>query len=102
MELEGNTPVSSAYFFPEEYGLSSYSKEQVLEINKNSLSLQIPQSEVDLKLQNFAGVLLLDNQDSRTFFNVNLDLNNNQKQESLSISDLVLTSYFCFYRWFNL
>jgi len=96
MELEGNTPVSSAYFFPEEYGLSSYSKEQVLEINKNSLSLQIPQSEVDLKLQNFAGVLLLDNQESRTFFNVNLDLNNNQKQESLSISDLVLTVIFAF------
>ena len=96
MELDGNTPVSSAYFFPEEYGLSSYSKEQILEINKNSLSLQISQSEVDLKLQNFAGVLLLNNQDSRTFFNVNLNLNNNQKQESLSISELVLTIIFAF------
>ena len=96
MELDGNTPVSSAYFFPEEYGLSSYSKEQILEINKNSLSLQISQSEVDLKLQNFAGVLLLNNQDSRTFFNVNLNLNNNQKQESLSISELVLTVIFAF------
>ena len=96
MELEGNTSIGSAYFFPEEYGLSSYSKEQILEINKNSLSLQIPQSEVDLKLQNFAGVLLLNNQESRTFFNVNLDLNNNQKQESLSISDLVLTIIFAF------
>ena len=96
MELDGNTPVSSAYFFPEEYGLSSYSKEQILEINKNSLSLQISQSEVDLKLQNFVGVLLLNNQDSRTFFNVNLNLNNNQKQESLSISELVLTIIFAF------
>ena len=96
MELDGNTPVSSAYFFPEEYGLSSYSKEQILEINKNSLSLQISQSEVNLKLQNFAGVLLLNNQDSRTFFNVNLNLNNNQKQESLSISELVLTIIFAF------
>ena len=96
MELDGNTPVSSAYFFPEEYGLSSYSKEQILEINKNSLSLQISQSEVDLKLQNFAGVLLLNNQDSRTFFNVNLNLNNNQKQESLSISELVITVIFAF------
>jgi thiol:disulfide interchange protein DsbD len=96
MELDGNTPVSSAYFFPEEYGLSSYSKEQILEINKNSLSLQISQSEVDLKLQNFAGVLLVNNQDSRTFFNVNLNLNNNQKQESLSISELVLTIIFAF------
>ena len=96
MELDGNTPVSSAYFFPEEYGLSSYSKEQILEINKNSLSLQISQSEVDLKLQNFAGVLLLNNQDSRIFFNVNLNLNNNQKQESLSISELVLTIIFAF------
>ena len=96
MELDGNTPVSSAYFFPEEYGLSSYSKEQILEINKNSLSLQISQSEVDLKLQNFAGVLLLNNQDSRTFFNVNLNLNNNQKQESLFISELVLTIIFAF------
>ena len=96
MELDGNTPVSSAYFFPEEYGLSSYSKEQILEINKNSLSLQISQSEVDLKLQNFAGVLLLNNQDSSKFFNVNLNLNNNQKQESLSISELVLTIIFAF------
>ena len=96
MELDGNTPVSSAYFFPEEYGLSSYSKEQILEINKNSLSLQISQSEVDLKLQNFAGVLLLKNEDSRAFFNVNLNLNNNQKQESLSISELVLTIIFAF------
>ncbi|MDC0071552.1 protein-disulfide reductase DsbD family protein [Gammaproteobacteria bacterium] len=96
MELDGNTSVSSAYFFPEEYGLTSYSKEQSLEINKNSLSLQISQSEVDLKLQNFAGVLLLNNQDARTFFNVNLNLNNNQKQESLSISELVITVIFAF------
>jgi len=96
MELEGFTTIDSAYFFPEEYGLSSYSEEQIFEINKNSISLQILPSEVDLQLQDFAGVLVLNSQETSEFFNIDLDLNNGLKQESLSLADFAITILFAF------
>lgn len=96
MELKDDASINSAYFFPEEYGLISYSKKQITEINNNSLSLQVPGSEVDLKLQKFAGVLLLNSQNSSQFFNVSLDLGNEQKAEAFSLMDLVVTIVFAF------
>jgi thiol:disulfide interchange protein DsbD len=96
MELEDNASINSAYFFPEEYGLSSYSKKQISEINNNSLSLQIPSSEVNLQLQEFAGVLLLNGQNSKQFFNISLNLNNERQAETLSLKDLVITILFAF------
>ena len=96
MELKDDASINSAYFFPEEYGLISYSKKQITEINNNSLSLQVPGSEVDLKLEKFAGVLLLNSQDSSQFFNVSLDLDNEQKTEAFSLMDLVTTIVFAF------
>lgn len=96
MELKNDASINSAYFFPEEYGLISYSKKQITEINNNSLSLQVPGSEVDLKLQKFAGVLLLNSQNSSQFFNVSLDLGNEQKAEAFSLMDLVITIVFAF------
>lgn len=96
MELKDDASINSAYFFPEEYGLVSYSKKQITEINNNSLSLQVPGSEVDLKLQKFAGVLLLNSQNSSQFFNVSLDLGNEQKAEAFSLMDLVITIVFAF------
>ena len=96
MELKDDASINSAYFFPEEYGLISYSKKQITEINNNSLSLQVPGSEVDLKLQKFAGVLLLNSQNSSQFFNVSLDLGNEQKAEAFSLMDLVITIVFAF------
>ena len=96
MELKDDASINSAYFFPEEYGLISYSKKQITEINNNSLSLQVPGYEVDLKLQKFAGVLLLNSQNSSQFFNVSLDLGNEQKAEAFSLMDLVITIVFAF------
>ena len=96
MELKDDASINSAYFFPEEYGLISYSKKQITEINNNSLSLQVPGSEVDLKLEKFAGVLLLNSQNSSQFFNVSLDLGNEQKAEAFSLMDLVITIVFAF------
>jgi len=53
----GDEQYSNVYFFPYEYGLTSYTKDQVYEKNQNSFTLEIEASEFSLDLGMFEGII---------------------------------------------
>ncbi len=73
-EKEGSSNISEAYFFPNEYGLISYVKDQKLETNDNSFSLQLDPAEVRVETNKLEGVLKLKVDETEEFYKLDLPL----------------------------
>ena len=73
-EKEGSNNISEAYFFPNEYGLISYVKDQKLERNDNSFSLQLDPAEVRVETNKLEGVLKLKVDEKEEFYKLDLPL----------------------------
>ena len=73
-EKEGSSNISEAYFFPNEYGLISYVKDQKLERNNNSFSLQLNPAEVRVETDKLKGVLKLKIDETEEFYELDLPI----------------------------
>ena len=62
------------YFFPKEYGLTSYAEEQIYEKNQNSFILEIKASEADLNFSKFEGVIEASNKEGKSYYQISFPL----------------------------
>ncbi len=79
--LEGNDHYESMYFFPKEYGLTNYSKNQTYEQNNDSFSLQIEASDAEIKKDSFQGVISVNNNSKTKFFEIDYPLTKSDSNE---------------------
>ena len=85
-EKEGSSNISEAYFFPNEYGLISYVKDQKLETNDNSFSLQLDPAEVRVETNKLQGVLKLKVDETEEFYKLDLPLEGASDSPILAMS----------------
>jgi len=85
-EKEGSNNISEAYFFPNEYGLISYVKDQKLERNDNSFSLQLDPAEVRVETDKLSGVLKLKIDGTEEFYELDLPLERTSNSPLLAMS----------------
>ena len=85
-EKEGSSNISEAYFFPNEYGLISYVKDQKLETNDNSFSLQLDPAEVRVETNKLEGVLKLKTDETEEFYKLDLPLEGTSGSPILAMS----------------
>ena len=83
----------SMYFFPNEYGLTSYTDEQVYEKNLNSFILELEASKANLNLEKFEGIIEASNDEGNFYFEVSYPLINKTSDNSQSIILLVVFAF---------
>ena len=93
MLLEEQDQYDSMYFFPKNYGLTDYVKEQHYEKNNDSFSLQIKASEADLGAESFEGVIEVKNNEKVTFFSIDYPLEPESISQEFSIFTLILFAF---------
>ena len=93
-ELEKMAQYDSMYFFPKDYGLTNYTEDQIYEINKDSFSLQIKASEIEIKNKSFEGVVALYKNEEVTFIKIDYPflVTKNTSQE-FSILTLIIFAF---------
>ena len=94
-EREGSQQISSAYFFPAEYGFISYVAHQKLEKNDKSFSLELTPAEVQVKTSNLKGVLKLNLDGASEYYNLDLPLLYKADTSLLSLN-LITALFFAF------
>ena len=94
-EREGSQQISSAYFFPAEYGFISYVANQKLEKNDKSFSLELLPAEVQVKTMNLKGVLKLNLDGATEYYNLDLPLHDNADISPPSLN-LITALFFAF------
>ena len=92
-QLEEQDQYDSMYFFPNNYGLTDYVKEQHYEKNNDSFSLQIKASEADLGAESFEGVIEVKNNEKVTFFSIDYPLEPESISQEFSIFTLILFAF---------
>ena len=95
LEKEGSINISEAYFFPGEYGLISYVKDQKLEKNDNSFSLELDPAEVRVEANNLKGVLKLKIDETEEFYSLDLPMQGSPSSPILAMS-LLTAIFFAF------
>ena len=83
----------SMYFFPNEYGLTSYTDEQVYEKNLNSFILELEASKANLNLEKFEGIIEASNDEGNFYFEISYPLVNKTSDKSQSIILLVVFAF---------
>ena len=83
----------SMYFFPNEYGLTGYTEEQVYEKNLNSFILELEVSKANLKPKIFEGVIEASNDEGKFYFEISYPLSSIESDESQSIILLVVFAF---------
>ncbi len=94
-EREGSQQISSAYFFPAEYGFISYVAHQKLEKNDKSFSLELTPAEVQVKTSNLKGVLKLNLDGASEYYNLDLPLLDKADASPLTLN-LITALFFAF------
>lgn len=94
-EREEAQQISSAYFFPAEYGFISYVANQKLERNDRSFSLELTPAEVQVKTLNLKGVLKLNSDGDSEYYNLDLPLGDKADQSPLGLN-LITALLFAF------
>ena len=87
--------ISSAYFFPAEYGFISYVANQRLEKNDKSFSLELTPAEVQVKTLNLKGVLKLNLEGASEYYNLDLPLDDKTDNYLFNIT-LITALFFAF------
>ena len=83
----------SMYFFPNEYGLTGYTEEQVYEKNLNSFILELEVSKANLNPKIFEGVIEASNDEGKFYFEISYPLSSIESDESQSIILLVVFAF---------
>jgi|TARA_B110000438_G_scaffold303752_1_gene367004 thiol:disulfide interchange protein DsbD len=94
--IENPDSLQSAYFFPEEYGVISYTQKQNLIINDKNISLEIKPAEVEIKRNNFKGVLRIDREQQTEYFVINERLRNLPALGSVGSVSILTAIFFAF------
>ena len=94
-ERENAQKITSAYFFPAEYGFISYVANQKLEKNDKSFSLELLPAEVQVKTMNLKGVLKLNLDGATEYYNLDLPLHDNADISPPSLN-LITALFFAF------
>jgi thiol:disulfide interchange protein DsbD len=81
------------YFFPNEYGLTSYTEDQIYEKNLNSFTLEIKASKAKLNLDRFEGVIETLNSDGKNYYEISFPLQNKVKDDSQNVVLLILFAF---------
>ena len=92
-ELEKMAQYDSMYFFPKDYGLTNYTEDQIYEINKDSFSLQIKASEIEIKNKSFEGVVALYKNEEVTFIKIDYPLVTKNTSQEFSILTLIIFAF---------
>ena len=74
-DVLGDEQYTDVYFFPSEYGLTSYTKDQIFEKNQNSFTLEIEASEYSLDLEIFEGIIETSTADGKSSSQYPIHLN---------------------------
>jgi thiol:disulfide interchange protein/DsbC/DsbD-like thiol-disulfide interchange protein len=92
-DVLGDEQYSDVYFFPSEYGLTSYTKDQIFEKNQNSFTLEIEASEYSLDLEIFEGIIETSTADGKKFFSISYPLESNKPEGDSSVFLLILFAF---------
>ena len=93
-DINNGEHFESMYFFPNEYGLTSYTQSQTYEKNQNSFILEIEASKAKLNLDKFEGVLETSNIYGKDYFEISYPLKINKvSDEDQSIILLIIFAF---------
>ena len=92
-DVLGDEQYTDVYFFPSEYGLTSYTKDQIFEKNQNSFTLEIEASEYSLDLEIFEGIIETSTADGKKFFSISYPLESDKPESDSSVFLLILFAF---------
>jgi len=92
-DIDNGKHFDDIYFFPNEYGLTSYTEDQIYEKNLNSFTLEIKASKAKLNLDRFEGVIETLNSDGKNYYEISFPLQNKVKDDSQNIVLLILFAF---------
>ena len=92
-DIDNGKHFEDIYFFPNEYGLTSYNEDQIYEKNLNSFTLEIKASKAKLNLDRFEGVIETLNSDGKNYYEISFPLQNKVKDDSQSVVLLILFAF---------
>ena len=92
-DVLGDEQYTDVYFFPSEYGLTSYTKDQIFEKNQNSFTLEIEASEYSLDLEIFEGIIETSTADGKKFFSISYPLESDKPEGDSSVFLLILFAF---------
>ena len=92
-QLENQDQYDSIYFFPKDYGLTDYTKDQFYEINKDSFSLQIKAAEIEIDNRTFEGVIAINKGEAVSFIEINYPLKAKPISQEFNIFTLIFFAF---------
>jgi thiol:disulfide interchange protein DsbD len=92
-DIDNEKHFEDIYFFPNEYGLTSYTEDQIYEKNLNSFTLEIKASKAKLNLDRFEGVIETLNSDGKNYYEISFPLQNKVKDDSQNVVLLILFAF---------
>ena len=92
-QLENQDQYDSIYFFPKDYGLTDYTKDQFYEINKDSFSLQIKAAEIEIENKTFEGVITINKGEAVSFIEINYPLKAKPISQEFNIFTLIFFAF---------
>ena len=92
-DIDNGKHFEDIYFFPNEYGLTSYTEDQIYEKNLNSFTLEIKASKAKLNLDRFEGVIETLNSNGKNYYEISFPLQNKVKDDSQNIVLLILFAF---------
>ena len=92
-QLENQDQYDSIYFFPKDYGLTDYTKDQFYEINKDSFSLQIKAAEIEIENKTFEGVIAINKGEAVSFIEINYPLKAKPISQEFNIFTLIFFAF---------
>ena len=92
-EFENVDQYDSMYFFPKDYGLTNYTENQFYEINKDSFSLQIKASEIEIENKSFEGVVAVNKNEEITFIEIDYPLITKDTSQEFNILTLIVFAF---------
>ena len=92
-DIDNGKHFEDIYFFPNEYGLTSYNEDQIYEKNLNSFTLEIKASKAKLNLDRFEGVIETLNSDEKNYYEISFPLQNKVKDDSQNVILLILFAF---------
>ena len=92
-QLENQDQYDSIYFFPKDYGLTDYTKDQFYEINKDSFSLQIKAAEIEIENKTFEGVIAINEGEKVSFIEINYPLKAKPISQEFNIFTLIFFAF---------
>ena len=92
-EFEKMDQYDSMYFFPKEYGLTNYTKNQQYEKNIDTFSLQIMASEVTIEKESFKGVIAVNKNKEVNFIEIDYPLATKEASQEFNILTLIVFAF---------